>query len=109
LTPSVSLESKGANMHIGNALEFIKRGFIDGTLRNRLNAADTCDALQEILADEGLSFTQHEFENAFNSLLVKCQRIEAAGQLQEFKMWWEMLQQFNGVAMCQHNCSSCCQ
>ena len=96
-------------MTIGFAVDFVKRGLVDTEFRDRLNTAESADELYNILFTEGLRFSQHEFENAINTLLVKCQHIEAASQLREFQMWWEMLQQITGVEMCQQNCSSCCK
>ncbi len=95
-------------MTIGNALNFIKKGLADGPLRDRLNSADNCEAMQEVLTEEGLVFSPQEFEDAINSLLVKCQSAEAADQLREFQMWWQMLEQINGIQLCQSNCSGCC-
>lgn len=94
-------------MTIGNALGFIKRGLYDNELRDRLNRIESAKELQEVMTEEGMIFSAHEFENAVNSLLVKCQHIEHASRLKDFQMWWEMLQSITGVEMCQKNCSSC--
>lgn len=99
---------KREKMSIGNALGFIKRGLHDHDLRDRLNRAESAKALREVMTEEGMIFSVHEFENAVNSLLVKCRHIEHASQLKEFQMWWEMLQSITGVQMCQKNCGGTC-
>ena len=81
-------------MTIGNALTFIKRGMAEQSLRDRLNTAATLSELQKVLAEEELTFTSFEFEDAVNSSLVKCAEWDEADQLKEFQQWWEMLQSF---------------
>lgn len=78
-------------MTIGNAIAFIRRGINDSELRERLTTAPSINVRDEALSDEGLQFSQHEFEEAFRNLLVLCQEAEAADQLNEFKIWWEFL------------------
>ncbi len=97
-------------MSIGNALNFIKRAATEPALRDRLNSATCTSELEEVLSSEGLIFTPFEFEDAFNSSLVKCTEWEAADHLNEFRMWWEMLQQIvspgacNATASCSGGC-----
>lgn len=78
-------------MTVGNAIAFIRRGINDSELRVRLATAHSIRVRDEELSDEGLRFSQHEFEEAFRNLLTLCQEAEAADQLNEFKIWWEFL------------------
>ena len=97
-------------MSIGNALTFIKRAVTEPALRGRLNSASCTSELEGILAAEGLSFTPFEFEDAVNSSLVKCTEWEEADHLNEFRTWWEMLQQIVSPETCSASkgCSGGC-
>ena len=78
-------------MTIGNALTFIKRGLEDSDLRGRLNAATSLPEIDQVLAEENLLFSAHDFDEAFHHQLTLCQAMEAAEQLKEFKLWWDLL------------------
>ena len=95
-------------MTIGNAISFIKRGMTDNALRKRLNRASNPEEIQDILNQEKLPFSAHDFDEAFHNRLTLCQEEEEADQLREFKMWWEILSQCVGSTACQGNCSGCC-
>ena len=97
-------------MSLAHALTFIKRAMAETSLRDRLNRASCSTEMTEVLTSEGLSFTPFEFEDALNSQLVKCSEWEAAEQLNEFKMWWEMLQQIVSPSTCAStkSCSGGC-
>ena len=92
-------------MSIGNAMAFIKRGMHDRELRDRLNAAPSKMVFDEILADECLPFSKHQFEEAYRNQLTRCQEAEAADQLNEFKMWWQLLNQLLEPGACQGGCT----
>lgn len=85
-------------MTIGNALKFIKKGLVDDPLRKRLNNASGLPELEQVLSENGLVFSAHEFDEAFNSRLVQCQEEEDASQLREFKLWWDFLLMTVGTA-----------
>jgi len=94
-------------MSIANALTFIERGQQDGALRGRLNAANSPDELHEILAAEKLAFSAHDFDEAYHHRLTECQEEEAADQLKEFKMWWDLLALAIDPPACGEICSGC--
>jgi hypothetical protein len=94
-------------MTIGNALTFINRGQEDSALRSRLNKANSPDELVEILAAEKLTFSAHDFDEAYHHQLTQCQEEEDANQLKEFKMWWELLSQVLNPAGCDGICGGC--
>lgn len=94
-------------MTIGNAMAFIKRGMTDSKLRKRLYAASSIEMRDDILADEHLMFSQDEFEEAFRNRLTLCQQAEDADQLNEFKMWWQMLTQLLDPGRCGNACQGC--
>jgi hypothetical protein len=78
-------------MTIGNALTFIKRGLEDSDLRGRLNAATSLLEIDQVLAEEDLLFSAPDFDESFHHQLTQCQEMEAAEQLKEFKLWWDLL------------------
>ncbi|NTV45736.1 MAG: Nif11 family protein [Chlorobiales bacterium] len=78
-------------MSIANAQRFVRRMLTDTEMRKRLNSAQNHDARQIILREEDLSFTEHEFDEGFRNMLVNCQTYERAEDLQQIRMWWELL------------------
>jgi hypothetical protein len=95
-------------MTIGNALTFIKRGLEDSDLRGRLNAAASLLDIDQVLAEEDLLFSACDFDEAFHHQLTQCHAMEAAEQLKEFKLWWDLLLQTLEPASCETRCSGCC-
>ena len=95
-------------MTIGNALTFIKRGLEDGGLRGRLNAAASLPEIDQVLAEEDLLFSACDFDEAFHHQLTQSQVIEAADQLKEFKLWWDLLLRTLEPVSCETQCSGCC-
>ncbi len=77
-------------MTIGNALTFIERGIVDSDLRERLNAAASVLERDDVLSEEKLSFSAHDFDEAFHHRLIQCQTAEEADLLKEFKQWWDL-------------------
>jgi hypothetical protein len=98
---------RGVAMTVGNAMTFIKRAMTDSELRERLNTASSIEARDEILTDERLPFSQYDFEEAFRNRLTLCQEAEAADQLNEFKMWWELLTTLLNSGACANTCNRC--
>lgn len=94
-------------MTIGNALTFIEQGLLDSTLRKRLNTASNPSDLDNLLSEEKLVFSAHDFDEAFHNRLIQCQREEEADQLKEFKMWWSLLTRSLDPAACATQCSGC--
>jgi len=95
-------------MTIGNALTFIKRGLEDSDLRGRLNAATRLPEIDQVLAEADLLFSAGDFDEAFHHQLTRCQAMEAAEQLKEFKLWWDLLFRTLEPAACESRCSGCC-
>ena len=95
-------------MTIGNALNFIERGLEDRALRERLNGAASAAELQSVLDDEKLVFSAHDFDEAYHHRLTQCREAEAADRLKEFKLWWDLLNQFMETPACTKQCSSGC-
>lgn len=79
-------------MSIGNAQTFIRTVQTDKDLRKALNQAPDGEARQAVLAEHGLTFTAPEFGDGFRSLLIQCQTEDAADEIRQIKLWWEMLQ-----------------
>jgi len=78
-------------MTIGNALTFIERGLADSMLRERLNAAAILPEFDDVLAEEKLLFSAHDFDEAFHHRLTQCKELEEAELIKEFKLWWDLL------------------
>ncbi len=95
-------------MTIGNALTFIKQGLKDSQLRKHLNSASSSAELYNVLADERLTFSLQDFDQAFHLCLVKCQEEEDAEELKEFKMWWNLLLTILGSGACETQCATGC-
>ncbi len=89
-----------------SATKFIEQAQIDNGLRKQLNSVKSHEKLKECLEANGYSFTPFEFDDAFNNRLVNCQFQEQADQLNEMKMWWELLHGFLGVQV--ESTSSAC-
>lgn len=96
-------------MSLNNAINFIKRGMAEPSLRKRLNTSSTPSDLTAVLKEETLVFSETEFDEAFHSRLVKCQEKETADQLHEFRLWWEIIsgEAVKGTCSKGSGCSSC--
>lgn len=99
---------KGKKMTIGNAIKFIKRSFSDADLRGRLNEAASKNELDQILAEEFISFSGHDFDEAYNHKLTECQEEEMAEQIKELKQWWDILNQLLEPSACRAECHGDC-
>ena len=108
LCAAVYKQQKGFRMTIGNALKFIDRGRDDKALRDRLNGAADMAACENLLSQEGLMFTAHDFDEAFHHRLTLCQEEDEADQIREFRMWWEMLCRILTPGSSRPSCSGCC-
>ncbi|MBI5593600.1 MAG: hypothetical protein HY881_24370 [Deltaproteobacteria bacterium] len=95
-------------MTIGNAQTFIKRGLEDSDLRGRLNSATSLLEIDQVLTEADLLFSSCDFDEAFHHQLTECQAMEAAEQLKEFKLWWDLLIRTMEPAVCETRCSTCC-
>lgn len=94
-------------MTIGNALNFIERGLTDRALREHLNSASDMAQCENLLAGENLSFTAHDFDEAFHHRLTQCREEEEADQIREFRLWWDLLNQILRDDKCGPSCSQC--
>ena len=77
-------------MSIANASKFIRQFETDTELRKRCNSCRSQNELLKMLSDEQLDFSEDEFNDVLNSLLVKCQSYEQAGYIEEIKRWFMM-------------------
>ncbi len=78
-------------MTIQHALDFIHRGQNDEQLRRKLEQASGYPAIEAILKDESIPFSEGEFEDAYSLRLFKCQDQSQAQALMAFRMWWLLL------------------
>ncbi len=79
-------------MPMMHARRFILKAVTDSGLRSLLNQAGDRAARAGVLLDAGYDFSQLEFDEAMRSLEVTCQSLEQHQQLQELRLWWEMVQ-----------------
>lgn len=94
-------------MTIGNALKFIDTGMEDSALRARLNSAESIAERNAVLSEVRLSFSEHDFDEAYHHRLTQCQELEAADRLREFKLWWDLLARILAPPTCANTCSGC--
>ena len=78
-------------MAINDALKLIKAIGTDASLRREMVSCTSYDELKEYLFNKGFDFTQHEFDEAVNSLHVKCQTYENASELMSKSEWYNYL------------------
>ena len=74
-----------SDMALKNAISFLHRFVNDGEFRHSCN---------ELTKNELLSihrFNEHEFNDALNMRLVKCQTHEEAEEIQEVKLWFMIM------------------
>jgi len=74
-------------MAIQKAIDFFKDAAVDQSLRDSVNHQESAE-IMPYLEKNGYKFTLEEFEEAFNSMLVKCQTEEQADLLKELKLWF---------------------
>jgi len=77
-------------MSLQNAIRFISQVDSDHEFRKACYTAKSQEDLLEYLKNQGLGFTPHEIEDAFNVLLLKCQTYEQAGRVNEVKAWFRL-------------------
>lgn len=78
-------------MPMMHARRFILQALTDSGLRSLLNQAGDRAAQDSVLLDAGYGFSRLEFDEAMRSLEVTCQSLEQHQQLQELRLWWELL------------------
>jgi len=79
-------------MSIQNALTFIRE--VDSNIDFR-KSFYSCKSQKELLAklaEQGMSFSSDEFEDAINNLLLKCQTYEQADHVRELHVWFLLFQ-----------------
>lgn len=75
-------------MSIQNALIFFREVESNAELRRSFYSCKTRSALFVALSEKGLSFTFEEFDDAYRSLLLKCQSYEQASKVHELHAWF---------------------
>lgn len=75
-------------MSLQNALIFLRELESDTVLRKSCYSSKTRRELLEALSEKGFSFTFEEFEDAYRSLLLKCQSYEQAERVHELHAWF---------------------
>jgi len=78
-------------MAMDNVRKLFRRLDRDQKLREKLYAADGQDGRDAVLQEEGLFFTDLEFDEMEGALHAQCQTEDEAERFFEFKTWWEFL------------------
>jgi len=78
-------------MTMDNVRRLMVRIGTDKDLRDRLSRARDQAGREEVLAAEGLHFTNEEFDAIIDHLHVQCQTHEQAERFFDFRNWWEFL------------------
>lgn len=77
-------------MSLQSALDFISKVKIDKNFRQQFNRLKS-EEITTVLKQENYNFTNEEFEDAINSLKIKCASEEEAIEYEEIKLWLELL------------------
>jgi hypothetical protein len=78
-------------MSLASAQRFILQASEDASLRSQLNGVGTREQLEQALESAVGGFSLEDFEEAFNSLHVRCQHASQASELHEIRLWWHLL------------------
>lgn len=77
-------------MSLQNALIFIRNVGINAPLRKACYKCRTKSDLLKLLHNEGIGFTENEFEEAVNVSLVKCQTYDEADEVKQTELWFHL-------------------
>jgi hypothetical protein len=77
-------------MSIQNALTFLTSIDTDSSMRKSCYSCKSQTELLEKIEGLGWTFTPHEFEDAINQLLLKCQTYEQADRVKELEGWFRL-------------------
>lgn len=77
-------------MSIQHAINFIAKVESDNDFRKSCYAYKTQSALLDYLKIEGFSFSAEEAEEAFSSLLFKCQTYEQHENIRHLEGWFKL-------------------
>ena len=78
-------------MTIAAAKKFIVKAAEQPAWVQHLNSSESIQHLQDMLKEEDLEFSYHEFDEAYNNILTKCQFPAQADALQQIRNWYDML------------------
>lgn len=78
-------------MAFKSAIEFIERVRRDTEFRRAACVASLDHVFSEWLAKSEYAFTVPEIQDAFRSMLLKCQDEEAAEEVKELRCWFSLL------------------
>lgn len=81
-------------MPVHDARKFINSIAVNQELRKGLNRCGTGDEMNALLGENGFKFDAVEFNEAWSSEVAKSPTKERHDELNELRMWWEMLNRF---------------
>ena len=77
-------------MSLQNALIFIRNVGSNVPLRKACYKCRSKSDLLELLNNEGIGFTENEFEEAVTMSLFKCQTYEEADDVKQTELWFHL-------------------
>jgi hypothetical protein len=77
-------------MSLHNALLFIRNVSTNIPLRKTCYKCRTKSDLLELLNNEGIGFTENEFEEAVTMSLFKCQTYDEADDVKQTELWFHL-------------------
>jgi hypothetical protein len=77
-------------MSLQNALLFIRNVGTNKSLRKACYGCRSKADLLELLDNEGIGFSENEFEEAITMSLFKCQTYEAADDVKQVEIWFNL-------------------
>ncbi len=81
-------------MPVHDARKFINSISVNPELRKALNGADNTAEVDLLLGENGFKFDAVQFMEAWSSEAAKSPTKERHDELNEIRMWWEMLTRF---------------
>lgn len=78
-------------MSIQHAIDFITTAQMDADFRKTLYRCSTQEELQALLRSQDLVFTEDEFQDAVNHLLLRCATESQAYSVHEMKHWFMLV------------------
>lgn len=79
-------------MSISHAIDFLARVQTDLDFRKGCYKCQSHDQLLDYLAEQGYKFTELEFENAVNHLLLRCDTEDQAFEIHHLQSWFKLFQ-----------------
>lgn len=78
-------------MSLGNARKFLRTAMTTPEFRSEFEDAPGAEGRKALFQDKKLEFTLAELDEAIDTLMVQCATEEAAYEVQQVVLWWQLL------------------